>query len=266
MTVRLAHVSDIHFGGEHVDAVEAVLGAVDAFAPDLVLATGDLTLNGLPKEFMAAKAWLARLPRPLLVTPGNHDTPYWNLILRTFTPFARYERYIGPHELTAHDAPGLCARALNSARGFQLQPDWSKGVADLGDVARVAEDMAAHPDALKVFACHHPLIDPPGAPVTGGVRRGDRAVACLTRAGVDLILTGHTHMPFALALDKSDRLVYAIGAGTLSLRTRGTPPSFTTILTDAAHHDVTVLGWTGSNFEPIDHWLLPRSGTQNGPD
>jgi hypothetical protein len=31
-----------------------------------------------------------------LVTPGNHDTPYWNLVLRALAPFNRYRRYIGP--------------------------------------------------------------------------------------------------------------------------------------------------------------------------
>ena len=55
MTIRIAHLSDIHFGGEDVAATEAAIGAVAAFAPTLTVVTGDLTLNGLPREFRAAR-------------------------------------------------------------------------------------------------------------------------------------------------------------------------------------------------------------------
>ena len=106
--IRIAHLSDIHFGGEVVDAVEAAVGAVAAFAPTLTVVSGDLTLNGLPREFRAARDWLARLRQPTVVTPGNHDTPYWNLPLRALRPFDRYRRYIGPADSTAPSA-GVCA-------------------------------------------------------------------------------------------------------------------------------------------------------------
>ena len=98
VSLRIAHLSDIHFGGENKLAVEAALAAVApaALAPTLTMVTGDLTLNGLPQEFLSAHAWLDRLPAERIVTPGNHDTPYWNLILRTLTPFERYRRFIGP--------------------------------------------------------------------------------------------------------------------------------------------------------------------------
>jgi 3',5'-cyclic AMP phosphodiesterase CpdA len=258
LTIRLAHLSDIHFGGENVEAVEAVLAAVQALAPHLVVVTGDLTLNGLPREFAAAKAWLARLAQPQLVTPGNHDTPYWNLILRTFAPFRRYDRYIGVAEGANFEGSGVSAYAMNSARGFQARLDWSKGAVNLARIDGIAADMATKPHDLRVFACHHPLIDLPGMPVTGGVHRGARAAARLGEAGVDLILTGHVHNPFALALNVGERPSYAIGAGTLSRRTRGTPPSFMAIEADEETVNVTALAWTGAAFETFRVWPLPR--------
>ncbi|HUO22276.1 MAG TPA: metallophosphoesterase [Caulobacteraceae bacterium] len=259
MSLRLAHVSDLHFGAEHPQAIEACLEAVMAAAPDLVAVTGDLTLDGRTREFAAARAWLGRLDRPKLITPGNHDTPYLNLPLRTFTPFRRYRRFIGPADEEAYEGPGLSARALNSARGFQLRPDWSKGVADLDEIGRAAADLAMRPAGLKVFACHHPLIDPPHMPVGGGVHGGEEAAQRLVRAGVDLILSGHTHVPFVLPLEGGERPAYAIGAGTLSLRTRGAPPSFTMIDVEDETLDVHVMGWTGSAFAVLDHWPLPRT-------
>ena len=231
MTVRIAHLSDIHFGGENVAAVEAAVDAVAAFNPSLTVVSGDVTLNGLPREFEAAAAWLARLPAARIVTPGNHDTPYWNLVLRALTPFARYRRWIGRANVAVFEAPGLVARSLNSARGAQPRPDWSKGAIAIDELA--AFDWGdPDGDALKVFACHHPLIDVQGAPVTGGVHRGGKAAAILAKAGVDLVLSGHVHNPFVFQLPNAVAGRYAIGAGTLSLRTRGTPAGFSTIEAD----------------------------------
>ena len=257
MNLRIAHLSDIHFGGENAAAVEAAVQAVADFGPTLTVVTGDVTLNGLPREFAAAAAWLARLPAARIVTPGNHDTPYWNIPLRALTPFARYRRWIGRANVAVFQGPGLIARSLNSARGAQPRPNWSKGAIAIDELA--AFDWGApEGDALKVFACHHPLIDIEGAPVTGGVRRGGLATAILADAGVDLILTGHVHNPFVLPLPNAAPGRYAIGAGTLSLRTRGTPAGFSTIVADETTVKVTALGWTETAFEPIQTWSLPR--------
>jgi 3',5'-cyclic AMP phosphodiesterase CpdA len=256
---RLIQLSDIHFGGEIVEATEAAVAFVKAEAPDLVIVTGDLTLNGLPKEFEAAAGWLKRLPTPRLVTPGNHDTPYWNLILRALTPFARYHRYIGASEGQGMDGPTVSARVINTARGAQPRPDWSKGAINLEQCRLTVCDLAeAAAGALKVVGCHHPLVEALDTPVTGGVHRGEDAARVLSRGGADLILTGHVHNPFASPLKFGDGQTYAVGAGTLSHRVRGTPPGFNRITADAETITVTAMGWTGSHFEPYRTWGLPR--------
>jgi 3',5'-cyclic AMP phosphodiesterase CpdA len=251
---RIAHLSDIHFGGELPAATAAAIAAVNELAPTVIAVTGDLTLNGLPVEFRAAQAWLAQLSAPTVVTPGNHDTPYWNLILRALRPFDRYRRYIGPAQSAGYDAPDLCLRALNSARGAQPRLDWSKGAIGLESLRTIDWPQDAR---ARIFACHHPLIELQDAPVTGGVRCGVEAAAILAAADVDLVLTGHVHVPFALPMGPAGSC-YSIGAGTLSLRTRGAPPSFTTIVMTEEAFDVTVQAWTGEAFAPAEHWRLPR--------
>jgi 3',5'-cyclic AMP phosphodiesterase CpdA len=255
--IRIAHLSDIHFGGEQPPVVEAAIEAVVDFAPDLTVVSGDLTLNGLPREFRQARAWLDRLPHPQIVTPGNHDTPYWNLPLRALAPFGRYRRYIGDAGSTRVDRPGLIARSLNSARGAQPRLNWSKGAISIVQLRQIdwGDPIGS---ALKLFACHHPLVDIEGAPVTGGVHRGATAAAMLAAAGVELVLTGHVHNPFVLPLTGAEPGCYAIGAGTLSLRTRGTPPSFSTIAVEPQRIDVAAMGWTGERFEPVQSWTLAR--------
>jgi 3',5'-cyclic AMP phosphodiesterase CpdA len=254
VTVRIAHLSDIHFGGELTEAAQASLRSVADFDPIVVAVTGDLTLNGLPREFRAARDWLAQLGPAVVVTPGNHDTPYWNLPLRAIRPFGRYRRYIGASDGAAFDTPQVSVRALNSARGAQPRLDWSKGALDLGQLNRIAWSAG-----VRVFACHHPLVDLAGAPVSGGVRCGALAAAALSEAGVELVLTGHVHVPFALPLSGGSHTCYAIGAGTLSRRLRGAPASFSTIEISDEAFDVTVQAWTGARFETGEQWRLARS-------
>ena len=257
--MRIVHLSDVHFGGEDAAPTAAALEFAAAWRPALTVFSGDVTLNGLPREFVSGRAWLDRLPRPMLHTPGNHDTPYWNLLLRALTPFARYRRYIGDPFHGAFDSAEFAVRMINTSRGAQPRLDWSKGAINL-DVCRgaAAEVRASAPDGLRVISCHHPLVEAAGAPVTGGVHRGTEAASILAEGGVDVILTGHVHNPFAVPLPTGDHLTYAVGAGTLSLRTRGTPPGFNTVEWDDETVTVTAQGWAGARFEPFRTWSLPR--------
>ena len=256
---RIIHLSDVHFGGEDASAAEAALGFVHETPPDLVMVTGDLTLNGLPREFTAARAWLDRLPQPMLCTPGNHDTPYWNIPLRALVPFQRYRRYIGSPNTALFNGAGIAARMINSSRGAQPRPDWSKGAIRLATAhADVTAFDAAPPRSLRVIGCHHPLVEVADTPVTGGVRRGAVAAAIFAEGGVDVILSGHVHNPFAIALPYGDSLTYAVGAGTLSIRTRGTPPSFNVLDIEDDTVTVSAIGWTGERLEPLQSWTLER--------
>ena len=127
MPLRLIQFSDIHFGCEDTAALAAATDYLAGAAFDLLLITGDITQYGHHDEFAAAGRWMARLPSPRIATPGNHDTPWFGLGERLVDPFRRYERAIGPAERDRFDGPGLAVRTLNSARGWQIRLNWSKG-------------------------------------------------------------------------------------------------------------------------------------------
>lgn len=255
--LRLVHLSDIHFGVEDRPAVEAATVIAHELAPNLTVVTGDLTKGGRRREFREARAWLERLPRPMLVTPGNHDTPYWNLVMRSFAPFDRWRRYIGGDWSEMVEAPGFAACALNTARGIQLRLNWAEGAISLPMTKRLGGRLAES-NTLRVFACHHPLVEVEGAPVNGGVRGGEAAVEALCEAGIDLILSGHLHNPFARPLPHAGGRTYVAGAGTLSQRTRGVPASFSVIEATARSIEIVAHAWTGSHFEPFRTWTFPR--------
>ena len=257
---RILQFSDIHFGCEHRHACAAALDYAHATPHDLVLITGDITQQGLPDEFAAAGRWIAGMPDPRFVIVGNHDVPYWSLLARVFSPWKAFERATGH---PAHDhqflSPDLMVRGVVTARGWQARANWSKGVIDLDQTRKAAEALRQAPvGALRVLACHHPLVEMIGTPMTGDVKRGDAAALIFAEAGVDLITTGHVHVPFALPISLGDHCSHAVGCGTLSHRERGAPPSFNQIDWDALHITVTAIAWTGDRFEPNQTWRLPR--------
>jgi hypothetical protein len=98
--------------------------------------------------------------------------------------------------------------------------------------------------------------------MTGRVIGGRAGGKLLAEAGVDLILSGHVHTPFAFALPFADERTYSVGAATLSLRERGTPAGFNVIEVEPGCILVKALAWTGSRFEASRTWALERRQAQ----
>jgi len=86
-------------------------------------------------------------------------------------------------------------------------------------------------------ACHHPLVEA-RTQATASTRGGAEALAALATAGANAVLTGHVHDPFDVAHAVGGQEVRMIGAGTLSRRTRATPPSFNEIRIAEGRFDV----------------------------
>ena len=258
MTLRLLHVSDIHFGCQNREAVAAARAFAEASPFDAVVVTGDVTQSGRRREFQAAADWMADLPGAVICTPGNHDTPYFGVIDRLFRPFARYRDFLGPFADHGLSAEGLNIQAINTSRGAQIRLNWSKGAIRAGAARRACAAFASTPDSLRVVICHHPLMEVTAGPMTGRVRGGQRGAEILALGGADLILTGHVHMPFAHALPFGDQKTYAAGACTLSLRERGSPAGFNVVEADEEMIQITAQAWTGSHFEPQRSWGFDR--------
>lgn len=259
MTIRLAHLSDIHFGGENAHAVAGATAHVNDGGFDLVVVTGDLTRFAEVEEFARAAAWLNEIIPPKLVTPGNHDAPYLAWAERVFAPFRRYERVIGPAPTQVHLGGGFAVRGLNTARGAQARLNWSKGQISKRQVAAAVDWFEdAHADNVRIVACHHPLTEMIGGPMTARVWGGEAAARDFAQARVDLVLSGHIHAPFIWPYPFADGKTYAVGAGTLSVRERGTPPGFNVVEIDEAEIHVSALAWRGSHYEPYRTWSLDR--------
>lgn len=259
---KIVQVSDIHFGGEHPQAVEAAIDCIHAARPDLLIGAGDLTKDGAQVEFDAAKAWFARLPQPQLFAPGNHDSPFKGpveLFERLFLPWRRYEARFGGADGLVFRDERASVFTLNSARGAQIRWNWSKGAVSRGQTKTLARLLAAEPpERLKVVVCHHPLIEMLGGPMTAKVRGGEAAAMAFANAGADLVLTGHIHAPFVHAYPYAGGCTQAVGSGTLSVRERGVPPSFNIIEAGPNEVRITAMAYEGSGFSVWRTWAVNR--------
>jgi 3',5'-cyclic AMP phosphodiesterase CpdA len=223
--LTLFHVSDLHFGAEDRAALDWFARGVTDVCPDAVICTGDLTMRARHHEFAAAAAWLGGLGAPVMVEPGNHDLPYFNLFERFTAPYARYHalRRAVNRDLVLD---GAAIIALPTVAPAQWRLNWSKGHVSSADLVHTLAGLGGAAAAgIRIVACHHPLIEAHTIG-TASTRGGRQALAALARAGADVVLSGHVHDAFDQTVEVDGRPIRLVGAGTLSQRVRSTRPSY----------------------------------------
>lgn len=225
--MHLVHLTDPHFGCEDVAALQAVVKYIEQNRPDAVICTGDISIDGRQSELDAACDWMRSLPVPVIVTPGNHDVPYYSMIGRIFFPWARFSRAVHGLRVEPWHTDEWSVVPINTARGIQLRANWAQGAISRRQIAEASTLMKASAQgALRIVITHHPLDWPNDAPIHGATIGGLEAQAELIEAGAQLFLSGHLH--FASARLIGTRAL-SITSGTLSRRLRHEPCAFTSI-------------------------------------
>jgi 3',5'-cyclic AMP phosphodiesterase CpdA len=186
---RLLHLSDLHVGSREEPRIEPSLARlIERIEPELIVASGDLTHRGRPREHDRAADLLQGLGREVFAVPGNHDIPY-RPIARFTRTFEQFERRWQTTEPT-YRSERLLVVGLNSVRPWLRQSGRIRA-AQLRDAARRLAQPA--PDALRVVVLHHHLLGAPWRSRKKPVRHRIRVLAGLVDAGADLILAGHVH-------------------------------------------------------------------------
>jgi 3',5'-cyclic AMP phosphodiesterase CpdA len=186
---RILHVSDLHVGTREAPQVEPPLATlIERTAPELIVASGDLTHRGRSDQHAAAAAFLRALGAPVIAVPGNHDIPYTfpGRFTKTFVEFERNWETTEP----VFSSPALYVVGLNSVRAWRHQ---SGGIRE-SQLRRTRELLAQAPaGALKVAVLHHHLIGAPWRSRKKPVSKRSHVLAGLVDAGAELILAGHIH-------------------------------------------------------------------------
>lgn len=203
--MRIAHLSDLHFGKHDEELAEGLAAEVASQKPDLVVVSGDFTQRGNAPEFEAARAFLDTLDVPFFAVPGNHDIPLANVMKRFVNPYGLYKRYICTDVEPFLEMDGLALAGLRTSRRARLGLNWADGTISRDQLKDLEKRFAkSSPDAVRIIVAHHPLMHPeePMAKPMRRVKRADLALATFARLGVRLVLSGHFHMSYVRRHDQ----------------------------------------------------------------
>jgi Icc protein len=210
----IAQLSDIHCGSPFFDPelLQHAVEEVRAVAPDLILVGGDLTTDGYAHEFRDAQSHLEPLLEAELTTvviPGNHDAKNVGYLhfVDSFGPGdvpGKGDRVL---QLTGSGGQAVTLVAMDSTK-----PDLAEGEIGRERYSWIRQQFSAPAD-LRIFALHHHLVPVPG---TGRERNtvwdsGD-VLALLGEVEVDVVLSGHKHVPFVWLLNN----LLVVNSGTVS--------------------------------------------------
>lgn len=186
MTV-IAHISDLHISKSDFDEnifIQAVT-EINQLQPDMIILTGDITDDGYYREFEQATRYLEMFEAPLFAVPGNHDAR--NLGYQTF------EELVGERSWKLTMGDNFTVIGLDSST-----PDENRG--HIGHPQHLwlehQLDECVVNENFVVVALHHHVVSIPN---TGRERNvlsdaGD-ILNTLTTHEVDLVLSGHKHVP-----------------------------------------------------------------------
>ena len=220
--LRIAHISDIHAGEvsfQH-DVMASVIERINKMNPDLVVVAGDVTADGFEDEYIEAAGIISQIEPPKVLIPGNHDARN--------VGWVHFEKYFGERYYRYRVAFDETRSERLKATGFTVvgvdssEPDLNEGKVGRDRYNWITEQFD-EPNDVKIFAIHHHLVAIPG---TGRERNivtdaGD-LMARMTSLDLDLIVSGHKHVPFFWGLNG----MLIANSGTCSTRRlRGLTPS-----------------------------------------
>jgi 3',5'-cyclic AMP phosphodiesterase CpdA len=252
----VTHISDPHFGSEDPAIAAELLREIKTLDPAVVAISGDLTQRARRAQFHAAKSWLEHLGIPYVVVPGNHDIPLYDVATRIFRPRDRYLDLITRDLEPCFFDESLAVCGVDTTKTLTTK----HGRVPRGPLERVVGKLRLHDRHWKILVAHHPFVVPPTSdePTADGA---DEAMTTLEAANVDLILTGHLHIPHTEGSSgRNERhTLINVHAGTcMSTRTRGEPNGYNQLAFDGDEVTITHRVWNGIRFVDGDRKTYQR--------
>lgn len=211
--MRMIHISDLHFGHENADIIQAFLSDCDTLKPDLIIISGDLTQRARKKQFQSLTRFLNALDCTTLMVPGNHDVPLWNPYERIIRPFYRYMKFTQSDITTKWSNAqikvlGLCSVDPTNIKNGQLSQH---------DFESITNYFKPSTEQVNLLFFHHNFDYRSGAHKP--LENHQAFMKCLLSSHVDIICTGHLHFAQTATFRKNNtKPCLSIHAGSLSCK------------------------------------------------
>ncbi|WP_133501914.1 metallophosphoesterase family protein [Cognatilysobacter terrigena] len=186
----VVHISDLHFGRVEPALLDPLRRAIVDAKPDVVVVSGDLTQRARSAQFEEARDFLATLPGPQIVVPGNHDVPLYDVARRFLSPLTRFHRYITDVEMPVYIDDEIAVVGVNTARSLTFKG----GRINVDQVREIEQHFHGLPEHVtRIVVTHHPFDIPEGGDEEDVLGRAPMAMAEFAKAEVDVFLSGHLH-------------------------------------------------------------------------
>lgn len=242
----IVHLSDLHFGRVDPPLLAPLRETVAGLRPDLLVVSGDLTQRARAAQFRAARDFLATLPEPRIVIPGNHDVPLYDVVRRFASPLGRFRRYISDDPFPTYIDDEIAVVGVNTARSLTFKGG-RINVEQVREIERRFHGLPEH--VTRIVATHHPFDIPAGGDEGDLLGRAPMAMAVLAQASVDILLSGHLHRTGAATTAHRYRIAgfaaVVVQAGTAtSTREREEPNAFNVLTVGETDLEVTSWRWS----------------------
>ncbi len=236
--VRIAHLSDPHFGTIAPGVQDGLLETLLTLKTDLVLLTGDITQRARHRQFAQAHRFAENIREILpesavIAVPGNHDIPLFNIFGRFFDPYRGFRKvfkFVPEKDFRRGD---IVITALNStSRWRHVQGDLSPKRTE--ERLKQKEQNAK----IRIVAFHHPMDCRQPHDEKNLLKNRDQIFKLFESHQIDLVVGGHIHDPFVRLSnqrypDGQRSMVLSVAGTCLSRRIRpGAPNSFNFIEAD----------------------------------
>lgn len=256
---RLAHLSDVHLGPLpeisyrelaskrvvgyvnwqrnrrkllHDGVIGTILDDIKANNPDHMAITGDLVNLALDAEVDLARMWLEAVGpgQDVSVVPGNHDAYVpgaFDKICRAWQAYMRSDEQTGPVNREAF--PYLRVRGNVALIGVTSSrataPFMATGFFRSGQAKRLTAilDEAGKRGLFRIVMIHHPPVRDAVAAHKRlfGIGRFQRVIR---KAGAELVLHGHSHLPSLYQIKGQSGQVPVVGVAATGQAFGGSKP------------------------------------------
>jgi len=230
--VEIIQISDLHYdGGFKEEYMENVINYINNSRPDAVICTGDIAHKGRLAQFRGISPFLEKIKPKLLLVPGNHDAKNNGLIF--------FEKFLGPRRRTmVIDEKDTIIVGLSSV--IDDLKDGEIGDEQLVWLAEQFDKPGSPGLENRIIALHHHLIPLPLAGRKWTTVRDAGEILEFTQLyNIDLVLSGHRHVPHAWVIGPTTFLY--CGTSSSDKVRADEPPSFNHISLDKGDLEVYIV-------------------------
>ena len=260
MSLRLVHLSDPHFGTIKPSAMKALLVAMKLLKPEAIIISGDITQRARRKQFEEARIFTHTFEGiPVLIMPGNHDIPMYNIFARFFHPYSGFKQILKGRLNQELNLQQVRVLAFNSTRRLRA----IQGEVDIPILEKRLKE--TRKEKVRIVVFHHPLDCPKRVDEKNLLTNRNEVIKNLSQYDVDLVLSGHIHDPYVCLSNHryphiNRSIILAVAGTCLSTRTRADANNSFNLIdiqTEGADPKLTI-----SRYDLVDEVFFEASSSQ----